>query len=709
MRTRDLRRLAFACLLLVWVGCGSDTSQGDRGGGGRTGGGAGAGGAGVECTSDGDGDGIDDAVEGDADTDSDGTPDAEDTDSDGDGIDDADEIGRGTCSTPADSDQDGKYDFRDLDSDGDGVPDADGDPTRDFDMDGVADYADRDDDGDSLLDVDEVGDDPTMPRDSDEDGMPDFQDPDSDNDGIRDGLIPVGLDTDADKIPDYRDPDDDGDGISDAIEVGDDPAKPRDTDADGTPDHQDADSDDDGIADVAEDKNGNGKVDGGETSAVKDDTDGDGASDLIESAAGTDPTDAMANPKADGNFVFVVPYKKDPMPPKETLDFTTDIVKADVFFSVDTTGSMGGEIAQLQMALSGTIIPTLAMSIPDLGFGVGSFRDFPIGGFGSPGVDVPFLLGAAVTTDPMVAQTAVNTLAATGGGDGPESGVEALYQIASGAGVMWTGGSIPPQMIGWRPGALPIIVQITDASVHDAATYGAMVPTAASRQQAKDALAAIRARVIGVAAEGGSGDVAGDLLDFINATGAIVPPDAFGPAAAGQCLTGKNATPVAPTAGMCPLLYNIAADGMGLGTTVVDGVKALINFAGLDIDARPEDEMGNIDARGDPVNAVKAFLSRVEPNPKPPAATGCAMGLATDDRLAMDGFDDTFLDVKPGTKVCFDVIAKQNKTVEPAAKPQLFKARIDVVGDGVATLDSRQVWFLVPPVPPKPGEPPPVE
>lgn len=712
MRTRNQSRLApsathgvVACLLLLLAACGSDTSSGGRKGDGHGGDGvAGGAGMGTDCSADNDGDGISDGVEGDADTDADGTPDVEDDDSDGDGVPDEVERGRGTCAAPADSDQDGTFDFQDLDSDGDGVPDMDADPMLDTDMDGVLDYADRDDDGDTLLDVDEVGDDPTMPRDSDGDGMPDFQDADSDNDGIRDGLIPVGIDTDGDKIPDYRDPDDDDDGIPDAIEVGDDPAKPRDTDKDGMPDHQDADSDDDGVADAAEDKNGNGKVDGGETSALKGDTDGDGADDLVETAAGTDPTDAKANPQADGNFVFVVPYKKDPMPPKETLDFTTDIVKADLFFSIDTTGSMGGAISQLQMTLSGTIIPDLAAKIPDLGFGVASFRDFPLGGFGSPG-DVPFQLATAITTDPTMAQAGVNGLAAGGGNDTPESGVEALYQAASGAGVMWTGGMVPMQSIGWRAGALPIVVQVTDAPVNDAATYGATVPTAASRDQAKAALTAIGAKVIGVACGGAA--PAADLLDFINFTNTTVPPDAFG--AGGQCLTGLNGAAVAPVAGVCPLLYNVDGAGAGLGPTVVDGVKAIINFAELDIDARPEDEKGNVAANGDPVNAVKAFLSRVEPNAKPPAATGCASGLATEDRLAMDGLDDTFVGVKPGTKVCFDVIAKMNKTVKPDAKPQLFKARIDVVGDGVTTLDSRQVWFLVPPVPPKPGVPPPLE
>jgi hypothetical protein len=696
-----LRVATLGLLIAALVGCGGQDTGTERGPRRHV-----DPGATTDDCKDSDGDGISDAVEGDADTDSDKTPDREDADSDGDGIADKVERAAAACAVPLDSDRDGIFNFRDLDSDGDGVPDAPASAKLDSDKDGVPDYLDRDDDNDKLLDIDEIGDDPSMPRDSDGDGTPDVLDTDSDGDGILDGIIPKGLDTDNDGTPDFRDDDDDGDGIADALEVGADPSMPRDTDGDGTPDHQDADSDDDGMADNAEDKNGNGKVDPGETDPLAADTDGDGADDLIEASAGTDPNDASANPQVDGNFVFVVPYKEDPAPPRATLDFTTDIVKADLVFSIDTTGSMGEEIVQLQTSLSQTIIPQLTASIPDLGLGVAWFRDFPVTGFGDA-TDVPFQLAAPVTTDAMKAQTAVNGLAANGGGDGPEAGVEALYQLASGAGVAWTGGMLAAQDIGWRPGALPIIVQISDASMQDNATYMGMIPAAATRAQAKDALGALGAKVIGVASAGGSGDVTGDLLNFINATNTSVPTDAFG--TSGQCLTGISGAAVAPVGGVCPLLFNVDATGAGLGTTVVDGVKAVVNYAALDIDARPENETGNVDAKGKDVDAVDAFLDRVEPNTKPAKSTGCAKGLGTDDRLASDGIDDTFVDVTPGAKVCFDVIAKENTTVKPAGKPQLFKARIDVMGDGVTTLDSRQVWFLVPPVPPKPGDAPPVQ
>jgi hypothetical protein len=47
--------------------------------------------------------------------------------------------------------------------------------------------------------------------------------------------------------------------------------------------------------------------------------------------------------------------------------------------------------------------------------------------------------------------------------------------------------------------------------------------------------------------------------------------------------------------------------------------------------------------------------------------------------------------------VCFDVIPRMNTTVMPTDMPQVFRAIIEVVGDGVTVLDEREVFFLVPP------------
>jgi hypothetical protein len=59
---------------------------------------------------------------------------------------------------------------------------------------------------------------------------------------------------------------------------------------------------------------------------------------------------------------------------------------------------------------------------------------------------------------------------------------------------------------------------------------------------------------------------------------------------------------------------------------------------------------------------------------------------------------DTFVGILPGTTVCFDIYAKRNETVPATEDPQVFMAYVDVIGDGITVLDTRQVYFLVPPV-----------
>ncbi|MFH1438709.1 MAG: hypothetical protein ABIJ56_23570, partial [Pseudomonadota bacterium] len=57
-----------------------------------------------------------------------------------------------------------------------------------------------------------------------------------------------------------------------------------------------------------------------------------------------------------------------------------------------------------------------------------------------------------------------------------------------------------------------------------------------------------------------------------------------------------------------------------------------------------------------------------------------------------------FIDITPGTTVCFDIFVKRNETIPAVEEPQLYKAYIKVIGDQVTVLDSREVYFLVPPV-----------
>ncbi|MBW2278274.1 MAG: VWA domain-containing protein, partial [Deltaproteobacteria bacterium] len=124
-----------------------------------------------------------------------------------------------------------------------------------------------------------------------------------------------------------------------------------------------------------------------------------------------------------------------------------------------------------------------------------------------------------------------------------------------------------------------------------------------------------------------------------------------------------------------------------LDEEVVTAVDHIAHNSPLDISA---------EGRDDDTDLVDAtiFIDYITPhNEFTPVCTG---GLVTDD-IDDDTIDDVFIDVLPGTPVCFDIIPAMNVTVPPEPDPQVFVAYIDVIGDYVTTLDTREIFFLVPP------------
>ena len=75
----------------------------------------------------------------------------------------------------------------------------------------------------------------------------------------------------------------------------------------------------------------------------------------------------------------------------------------------------------------------------------------------------------------------------------------------------------------------------------------------------------------------------------------------------------------------------------------------------------------------------------------------CTAGL-TDQDSNSDGYPDLFVQVIAGTPVCWRLVPKQNVTIEPTREPQVFMATVEVWGDNVTQLDTRDVYFLVPPL-----------
>ena len=678
------------------AGLGGSAGQPDLNQGGDSGD---PGGASVDT----DGDTISDRDEGapDRDTDHDGTPDYLDLDSDGDGISDGFEAGDTKLETPPiDSDGDGTPDFEDSDSDGDGISDAT-ETTGGFDTDGdlIPDYLDLDSDNDDASDLDEAT-----------HGL-DWRNKDSDGDTISDGDEGLG-DPDHDGITSALDADSDGDGFSDAEEAGDAlvDTSPIDSDFDGVPDFLDLDADGDGLPDDKEAACGHLKLDG----------DGDGYIDLVEVLTGSDPCDAGDVPLDHGvDFYFVLPYKG----PEQSspLRFVPRVQKTDVFFDIDTTSSMSGVISSLKSGL-GAIIDSTRSRVSDSAFGVASFEDFPLSPFGSLG-DEPFHLFSGITTDQATAQTAANALTLGGGGDLPEAGYEALFQVADGSGIVGAGGDFGPFNSGgriggarFRPGALPIIVHATDAAAHDSTpgTGNPAYPTtfnAHDRNAALTALDKIGARVITI--QNGSTAAAATLLTEISeATHAAVPACSFKTGATTwRCGVDMCCLPQATAATLdadnnpeCVLRYQIQNDGTGLAAVTTDGIDAIIKYTKFDVRAQTRDD-------GDSTTPdTGAFLTQVEaktpddtfkpplepefscnPVPKPAAFKGAnynngfsgfAVGSSSTDR--------------DGARLFFTVRAR-NTTIKEGGDPQVFKAFIDIVDEQTGVvLDTKDVVVIVP-------------
>ncbi len=657
------------CVALAWIAVGCEA--GSTGYSASDGGAAADGSTTEPPVSDADGDGISDEWEGadeGIDSDGDGVPDFQDDDSDGDGKPDALEGGLSVAGPPPrDSDGDGIPDFRDDDSDGNGIPDRT-DAADDSDGDGIPDFQDLDDDGDGLRDEDEIGDDPSSPVDTDGDGLPDYRDIDSDGDFIGDRTEYVD-DTDGDGIPDRFDDDSDGDGIPDLTEAGDSDLEtpPVDTDGDGIPDFRDPDSDGDGLSDARERELG--------TDPRLADTDGDGVSDLVEVAACPpddasctgDATDPSSSPRSRGDFVFSEPFMMDPTPPRDTLDFATDIRKADVYFLIDTTGSMGGAINNVRNSLSTRIIPAIRAEIPDVEVGVGDLKDYCQGPFGGI-ADYPYRNRQDISGDVSRSQAAVSSLSASGGNDGPESYVPALYATATGSGLAACGpgprGACPAGRWGYpcfRDGAVPIVVLIGDNSFHNgpggaAPYYG--IPGAPTYA---DTIAALRTRNVRVISVWTSGTGVAHIRQLATDTGAV----------------DGSGNPLVTT-----------GTGGTVGNNVIDQIRILANQSRFDISVRFDDDPS------DGVDTFAAFVDRIEANEAGDAARGCEPRAASD--TDGDGIKDTFPDVTAGTRVCFDIVVKENTTVMPTADPQIFRATLTVLGDGFTELNSRDVFFLVP-------------
>lgn len=146
----------------------------------------------------------------------------------------------------------------------------------------------------------------------------------------------------------------------------------------------------------------------------------------------------------------------------------------DLVILTDVTGSYLDDIATLKFRAE-EIISGIVARFDDVQFGVASFSDFPFSPYGyEPAGDRAYYLNQKITGETAHVFAAIDSLYTHSGGDSPESQLEALYQLATGMGRDLNGdgdfmgrGEIPPSSVGWRPGALRMVVIATDAAFHD--------------------------------------------------------------------------------------------------------------------------------------------------------------------------------------------------------------------------------------------------
>lgn len=257
------------------------------------------------------------------------------------------------------------------------------------------------------------------------------------------------------------------------------------------------------------------------------------------------------------------------------LTLPPDPTPLDVFFLVDTTESMQSSIDALRQGLQ-EIVDELAARGIDARFGVAEYRDYPLAVYGNNlAGDRPYVLGRPLGAADAELAAALARLRAGGGGDFPEAQLTALYQAVTGAGD--PAGLVPPGgQAGFRPQALGVIVNVTDAPFHDDAAH----PSPAGAEVARE----LRARgvlQVGLAAYGPQGleGARADLTEIAEATGARA-------ARTVDCDGDGDAELGAGDALVCPVTGRVNAGEGGLAPAIVSLLEAVRDEAPVGLAAR---------------------------------------------------------------------------------------------------------------------------
>ena len=238
----------------------------------------------------------------------------------------------------------------------------------------------------------------------------------------------------------------------------------------------------------------------------------------------------------------------------------------EVFFLIDTTGSMGFVIDGIRQGLA-KIVNDLGTAGIAARFGVGEVKEYPISPYSSD-PDLPYRLVREVGPVDAELESALAELQASGGGDGPESMPTGYYQLATGAGDTVDGEVMVPRGhdAGFGAGAMRIVVASTDVQYHGGAGYPGP-PT----EKAHAALVAEGINVIGIAAAQGA---RGDLSRTAEATGTFAPRHGVDCDLDGTPDVDESEPLVCEITGGAAV--NIGGDGISVDTSGAKGVGSAI-------------------------------------------------------------------------------------------------------------------------------------
>jgi hypothetical protein len=390
----------------------------------------------------------------------------------------------------------------------------------------------------------------------------------------------------------------------------------------------------------------------------------------------------------------------------------------DLAISIDVTGSMSTPIGAVQGALNaslGSAITALGLSAT---IGISSFADFPCSPYGGSG-DIPFSLVQRQTNDYDSLAAAALGLRPQRGGDLPESGIEALYQIATGVGRATTScsgatgsygispfnsatGLVPGVAdgplggVGFRRGALPLIVHVTDAlsSARGESAY----PYGAAREEAAGSVRNLGGRIASIAIDTSfppapAAGLLPELQEFATQTEAVVPACAWDGArppgcAAGQCCTGLNRTGVAATpTGPCPLAYRASAPTSSVTSAILlDAVERLQKNARF---------VTNLVTRRDEAEFTRSGID-----------TSCLVSLVIPNYVVTPGTcdpsepqvsfsGDGYIGVHSGDELGFD-IELDNNCIASTGSLRVYVVYFDLLGPNDTVLDTISLSVAVP-------------